>query len=218
LPEDEIWQKLLHLRMQSIHKFKMQDSSKPQRSGFLLWYCRCCNQRRHCQRRLLGGGKKSVVVIGNSMVGQRFMENLINLNKDKTCTISTFCKELHAAYNRVKLTLYFEMWDPLALSMTPDYNGDSCMPWYKKNNVKLLLNDKAVLINIQSKMIVGASGKTLDYNVVVFAMGLFSFVPSIPGRQPPGIFVYRVTACFLVCHPIIFPRLAFYTLRSRCMN
>ena len=31
--------------------------------------------------------KKRVVVIGNGMVGQRFMENLISLDKDKKCIL-----------------------------------------------------------------------------------------------------------------------------------
>ena len=137
--------------------------------------------------------KKRVVVIGNGMVGQRFMENLIDLDKDKTCTISTFCEEPRAAYNRVKLTSYFETLDPSALSMTSDFDKDGRTPWYEENNVELLLNDKAVSIDTQSKTIVGASGKTLDYDVAVFATGSFPFVPPIPGRQRPGVFVYRVS-------------------------
>ena len=137
--------------------------------------------------------KKRVVVIGNGMVGQRFMENLIDLDKDKTCTISTFCEEPRAAYNRVKLTSYFETRDPSALSMTSEFDKDGRTPWYEENNVELLLNDKAVSIDTQSKTIVGASGKTLDYDVAVVATGSFPFVPPIPGRQRPGVFVYRVS-------------------------
>ncbi len=152
------------------------------------------------------------------MVGQRFMENPIDLNKDKTCTISTFYKEPCAAYNWVKLTLYFETRDPLALFIMSDYHGDSRTPWYEENNVKLLLNDKAVLFNIQSKTIVGTGRKTLDYNIVVFATRLFPFVPLISGRQRPGFFVYRVSSCLLVHHPIIFLQFAIDTLRSRPVN
>jgi nitrite reductase (NADH) large subunit len=137
--------------------------------------------------------KKRVVVIGNGMVGQRFMENLIDLDKDKECIISTFCEEPRAAYNRVKLTSYFETRDPSALSMTSDFDADGRTPWYEENNVDLLLSDKAVSIDTQTKTIVGASGRTLDYDVAVFATGSFPFVPPIPGRQRPGVFVYRVS-------------------------
>jgi nitrite reductase (NADH) large subunit len=136
--------------------------------------------------------KKRVVVIGNGMVGQRFMENLISLDKDKKCILSTFCEEPRAAYNRVKLTSYFETRDPSALSMTSEFDAEGRTPWYEENNVELLLNDKAVAIDTNAKTITGASGNTLDYDVAVFATGSFPFVPPIPGKQRPGVFVYRV--------------------------
>ncbi|KAL9191510.1 hypothetical protein ACHAXT_001216 [Thalassiosira profunda] len=138
-----------------------------------------------------GEEKKRVVVIGNGMVGQRFMENLLDLDTDKKCTISTFCEEPRAAYNRVKLTSYFETRDPSALSMTSEFDGEGRTPWYEENNVELLLNDKAVGIDTENKVIEGASGKKVDYDVAVFATGSYPFVPPIPGKQRPGVFVYR---------------------------
>ena len=43
-------------------------------------------------------GRTRVVVIGNGMVGQRFMEDLLELDKDtQSCTIATFCEEPRAA-------------------------------------------------------------------------------------------------------------------------
>mmetsp|Transcript_30178 Transcript_30178/g.55734 ORF Transcript_30178/g.55734 Transcript_30178/m.55734 type:complete len:1099 (+) Transcript_30178:327-3623(+) len=137
------------------------------------------------------GDKKRVVVIGNGMVGQRFMENLLDLDTSKKCTISTFCEEPRAAYNRVKLTSYFETRDPSALSMTSEFDGEGRTPWYEENNVELLLNDKAVSIDTEEKVITGASGKKVDYDVAVFATGSYPFVPPIPGKQRPGVFVYR---------------------------
>ena len=57
----------------------------------------------------LCGEKKRIVVIGNGMVGQRFMENIL---KDEDVAedvqLVTFCEEPRAAYNRVRLTSYFE--------------------------------------------------------------------------------------------------------------
>lgn len=139
------------------------------------------------------GDKKRVVVIGNGMVGQRFMENLLALDTAKTCTIATFCEEPRAAYNRVKLTSYFDTLDPSALSMTSDFDADGRTPWYEENNVELLLNDKAVGIDTEEKVITGASGKRVEYDVAVFATGSYPFVPPIPGKQRPGVFVYRVS-------------------------
>mmetsp|Transcript_7016 Transcript_7016/g.15447 ORF Transcript_7016/g.15447 Transcript_7016/m.15447 type:complete len:1100 (-) Transcript_7016:100-3399(-) len=135
--------------------------------------------------------KKRVVVIGNGMVGQRFMENLIDLDVDKKCIISTFCEEPRAAYNRVKLTSYFETRNPSSLSMTSEFDSDGRTPWYEENNVELLLNDKAVSIDTKEKTVTGASGKKVDYDVAVFATGSYPFVPPIPGKQRPGVFVYR---------------------------
>jgi hypothetical protein len=48
-------------------------------------------------RTVLEAEKKKVVVIGNGMVGQRFMENLLKLDQEKQCQIATFCEEPRAA-------------------------------------------------------------------------------------------------------------------------
>lgn len=135
--------------------------------------------------------KRRVVVIGNGMVGQRFMENMLKLDTEGKCTVSTFCEEPRAAYNRVKLTSYFETRDPSALSMTSDFDDDGKTAWYDENGVELLLGDKATAIDTETKTITGASGKTIPYDVAVMATGSFPFVPPIPGKQRPGVFVYR---------------------------
>eukprot|EP00562_Extubocellulus_spinifer_P004164 CAMPEP_0178527834 /NCGR_PEP_ID=MMETSP0696-20121128/31482_1 /TAXON_ID=265572 /ORGANISM="Extubocellulus spinifer, Strain CCMP396" /LENGTH=1148 /DNA_ID=CAMNT_0020159451 /DNA_START=79 /DNA_END=3525 /DNA_ORIENTATION=+ len=135
---------------------------------------------------------KKVVVIGNGMVGQRFMENLIDLTKDdNSCTLATFCEEPRAAYNRVKLTSYFETRDPSDLTMTGPYEKDGRTAWYEDNGVELYLNDKAVSIDTESKTITGESGREIPYDVAVMATGSYPFVPPIPGRHRPGVFVYR---------------------------
>jgi len=135
--------------------------------------------------------KKKVVVVGNGMVGQRFMENLLKLDENKECLISTFCEEPRAAYNRVKLTSYFETRNPSALSMTSEFDDQGRTIWYDENGVELLLNDKAVAVDTKAKTVTGASGKTIPYDVCIMATGSFPFVPPIPGKQRPGVFVYR---------------------------
>lgn len=135
--------------------------------------------------------KKKVVVVGNGMVGQRFMENLLKIDTDQQCQISTFCEEPRAAYNRVKLTSYFETRDPSALSMTSEFDADGKTVWYDENGVELLLGDKAVAVDTAAKTVTGASGKTIPYDICVMATGSFPFVPPIPGKQRPGVFVYR---------------------------
>lgn len=135
--------------------------------------------------------KKRVVVVGNGMVGQRFMENLIDEVGKDGCQISTFCEEPLAAYNRVKLTSYFETRNPSDLSMTSEFTPDGRTAWYDENCVDILMNDKVVSIDTEAKTVTGASGKTIPYDACVMATGSFPFVPPIPGKQRPGVFVYR---------------------------
>ena len=73
-----------------------------------------------------------------------------------------------------------------------------------ENNVELLLNDKTVSIDMEEKVITGASGKKVDYDGAVFATWSYPFVPPIPGKQRPGVFVYRVSvvSVFIFLHCI----------------
>jgi nitrite reductase (NADH) large subunit len=145
--------------------------------------------------------KKRVVVIGNGMVGQRFMENLIKIEKntkvngnshaDNICQLITFCEEPRAAYNRVKLTSYFDTRNPSALSMTSEFDSNGRTVWYGENNVELLLGEKATSIDTTNKIITGSAGTKVEYDVCVLATGSYPFVPPIPGVQRPGVFVYR---------------------------
>lgn len=135
--------------------------------------------------------KKKIVVIGNGMVGQRFMENMIDLDKEEKCTLATFCEEKRAAYNRVKLTSYFETLDPSDLSMTDAYEEDGTTAWFKENDVEIFLNDKAVSMDTEAKTIVGESGKKIDYDVAVLATGSFrKYTVNIRGRDIFQLFSY----------------------------
>eukprot|EP00977_Amphora_coffeiformis_P009629 scaffold2219_cov177-Amphora_coffeaeformis.AAC.5 len=146
---------------------------------------------RQALQTVLDAEKKRVVVVGNGMVGQRFMENLLKIDEAKDCQIATFCEEPRAAYNRVKLTSYFETRNPSQLSMTGDFDTEGKTTWYDENGVELHLKDKAVSIDTNAKTVTGASGKVVPYDVCVMATGSYPFVPPIPGRNRPGVFVYR---------------------------
>lgn len=137
------------------------------------------------------GDKTKIVVIGNGMVGQRFMENILSHDKGEKFSLATFCEEKRAAYNRVKLTSYFDTRNPSDLSMTDDYDEDGKTAWFDENGVEIFLGEKAVSIDTEKKTITGSSGKEMDYDVAVLATGSYPFVPPIPGRNRPGVFVYR---------------------------
>ncbi len=51
--------------------------------------------------------QKTIVVIGNGMVGHRFVEKIVEYDTEKQYKIVTFCEEPRAAYDRVGLTSFF---------------------------------------------------------------------------------------------------------------
>ncbi len=51
--------------------------------------------------------KKTIVVIGNGMVGHRLVERMVEHDRRKRYRIVTFCEEPRAAYDRVGLTSFF---------------------------------------------------------------------------------------------------------------
>ncbi len=61
---------------------------------------------------------KTVIVIGNGMVGHRFCEKLVEFDVDRKLQIVTFCEEPRAAYDRVGLTQFFKNRDPEQLMLT----------------------------------------------------------------------------------------------------
>ncbi len=51
--------------------------------------------------------KKTLVVIGNGMVGQHFLVNLVASPANENYEIVTFCEEPRPAYDRVHLSAFF---------------------------------------------------------------------------------------------------------------
>ena len=66
--------------------------------------------------------QKTVVVIGNGMVGHRFCERLVEFDAGRQWNIVTFCEEPRPAYDRVNLVEYGQQVDrrlALALVLSP---------------------------------------------------------------------------------------------------
>ncbi|MCH9653025.1 MAG: nitrite reductase large subunit NirB, partial [Planctomycetes bacterium] len=128
--------------------------------------------------------KKTVVVIGNGMVGLRFCEQLVEKDQQHQYKIVTFCEEPRAAYDRVGLTQFFAHNDAEKLMLARQ-------EWYTENNIDLHLADRAVSINRQNKVIYSQKGEEIPYDKVVIATGSYPFVPPVPGIKNRGVFVYR---------------------------
>ena len=127
---------------------------------------------------------KTVVVIGNGMVGHRFCEKLVELDRRGRYRIVTFCEEPRAAYDRVGLTRFFTDRDPDRLMLTST-------EWYEQQGIALHVGDKATGIDRDARIVRSAKGREIPYDVVVLATGSAPFVPPIPGVDKKGVFVYR---------------------------
>jgi nitrite reductase (NADH) large subunit len=129
-------------------------------------------------------GRKTVVVIGNGMVGQRFCERLVEFDISEQFRIVTFCEEPRAAYDRVGLTSFFAHRDAEKLMLARQQ-------WYAENGVELHLGDRANHIDRNQRIVRSDRGQEIAYDYVVLATGSYPFVPPVPGIEKPGVFVYR---------------------------
>jgi nitrite reductase (NADH) large subunit len=128
--------------------------------------------------------RKTVVVVGNGMVGQRFCERLVEFDESEQYRIVTFCEEPRAAYDRVGLTSFFAHRDAEKLMLARQQ-------WYAENGVELHIGDRASEIDRTRQIVRSDRGQEISYDYVVLATGSYPFVPPVPGIEKPGVFVYR---------------------------
>lgn len=128
--------------------------------------------------------KKRIIVVGNGMVGHKFIDNLVSHADADQYQVITFSEEPRLAYDRVQLSKYFSgsTADDLMLTST-DY--------YDEKSVQYILSDKVVDLDLDNKEIVTASGRREGYDKLVLATGSFPFVPPIPGNNGEHCLVYR---------------------------
>jgi NAD(P)H-dependent nitrite reductase large subunit/NAD(P)H-dependent nitrite reductase small subunit len=128
--------------------------------------------------------RKTVVVIGNGMVGHRFCERLVEFDVQRQYRIVTFCEEPRAAYDRVGLTSFFAHRSAQKLMLAN-------LDWYRDNGVELHVGDRANKIDRKRRLVHSDKGEKISYDVVVLATGSYPFVPPVPGINQRGVFVYR---------------------------
>ncbi len=124
-----------------------------------------------------------IVIIGNGMTGYKFCEKLVTKDGNKF-EITVFGEEIRPAYDRVHLSEYFSGKSADDLSLA-SYN------WYEENNITLHLGDPVNFIDRANKTVHSHSGITQAYDYLILATGSSAFVPSIPGVEKEGVFIYR---------------------------
>ncbi len=127
-----------------------------------------------------------VAVIGNGMVGQRFLEQLVRHAKVKSiaCEITVFCEEPRPAYDRVQLTSFFSGKSAKDLNVVPE-------KFFQEHGITLRLNDAVLGVDPVGKIVRSARFKEVPYDKLVFATGSNPFVPPVTGHDRRDCFVYR---------------------------
>ncbi|MDB5816738.1 MAG: nitrite reductase large subunit, partial [Rhizobacter sp.] len=124
-----------------------------------------------------------IVVIGHGMVGHKFLESLAETDM-ADAHVTVLCDEPRAAYDRVHLSEFFSGKTALELSLVE--HG-----FFERTGFDLRLAARAESVDRRAKTVTTADGEVLPYDKLVLATGSNPFVPPVPGRDRPHIFVYR---------------------------
>ncbi|MFG3301256.1 nitrite reductase large subunit NirB [Micromonospora chersina] len=125
----------------------------------------------------MSGGR--LVVVGNGMVGQRFVEALRARDQERRWQVTVLGEERRPAYDRVRLSAFFDGVSAEELNLhTPD------------DGVELRLGEPALALDRARRVVTTATGEH-PYDALVLATGSSAFVPPIGGVDLPGVFVYR---------------------------
>ncbi|MFI6822297.1 nitrite reductase large subunit NirB [Micromonospora sp. NPDC050187] len=123
------------------------------------------------------GGR--LVVVGNGMVGQRLVEALRARDTAGRWRVTVLAEEHRPAYDRVRLSAFFDGVDADELSLhTPD------------DGVELRLGEPVTTVD-RTRRVVTTAGGEYPYDALVLATGSYAFVPPVDGTDLPGVFVYR---------------------------
>jgi nitrite reductase (NADH) large subunit len=125
-----------------------------------------------------------IVVVGNGMVGHRFVEEAVSRDLHRERGIVVIGEERRVAYDRVHLSSLFDGEEPGDLAL--------CEPgWYEEHGVELVLGDAAASLDTAARSLTTRSGRAIAYGACVLATGSYPFVPPIRGTDAAGSFVYR---------------------------
>jgi len=130
------------------------------------------------------GSKPRLVVVGNGMVGHRFIEAAAErglLSQFETVVLS---EESRLAYDRVNLSKWFDGKSDSELSLVAEGQ-------YEALGVEVVKGDAAASIDREARIVRLVSGRELAYDELVLATGSYPFVPPIKGCNEPGCYVYR---------------------------
>ena len=116
--------------------------------------------------------RRRLVVVGNGMAGARFVENVINGDRERQFEIVVFGDEPHGNYNRILLS------GVLAGTHCTDDIMINPLACYAENGVHLHAGTRVERLDLSGRVVHGG-GVTEPYDVLVLATGSRPVVPPI---------------------------------------
>lgn len=125
-----------------------------------------------------------IVIVGNGMVGHRFLEELVEKMPNNAFEISIFGAEPRVAYDRVHLSSYFSHHTSEDLSLVkPDF--------YAKHNIQVYIGEAIKQIDRENQLVISNKGTIAPFDKLILATGSYPWVPSIEGAFHEECYVYR---------------------------
>ncbi|MGQ9426062.1 nitrite reductase large subunit NirB [Gilvimarinus sp. F26214L] len=132
----------------------------------------------------MSASKQRVLVVGNGMVGHKFIESLAAGDQADRFQVVAMGEEPRLAYDRVHLSSYFSGATAADLSLTS-------REWYAEHGVETLLGAAVTDIDRDERVVTLSDGRLEPYDYLVLATGSTPFVPPIPGKDREHCLVYR---------------------------
>ncbi|PRZ44285.1 assimilatory nitrate reductase (NADH) beta subunit [Antricoccus suffuscus] len=121
---------------------------------------------------------KKVVVVGNGMVGSRFVEDLVARDPDERFQITVLGAEEYAPYNRVLLSEVVAGNVGVASLTLPSTNDSP--------RARIMRGTTAIALDRRGRRVITADGGVHPYDYVVLAAGSKARIPATRGLSPIG--------------------------------
>jgi nitrite reductase (NADH) large subunit len=131
--------------------------------------------------------KQKLVVIGNGMGGMRTVEEIL-LRAPGMFEMTVFGAEPRPNYDRIMLS-------PV-LAGAKDFSQIvlNSFEWYAQNSIRLIAGEAVVAIDRAARIVTGADGTSVAYDLLLLATGSNPFVMDLPGVNRPGVMTFRSVA------------------------
>lgn len=118
------------------------------------------------------------------MVAHRFVERLAVLGGTERFAVTVIGEEPCPAYDRVRLTAWFDHLDERRLALCPP-------GWARDLGVRVITGHRVASIDRGDRAVRTGNGYRIPYDRLVLATGSSPFVPPVEGVGREGVFAYR---------------------------